>query len=162
MAFCGKCGAQMADGTAFCPKCGAAQSATQTAAPGAPPAAGTQSGLSENAAAVLSYLVGWITGLIFFLIDKRPYVRYHAAQSIVVFGGLHIILIVLGMAFGMGFFFHGFGGLGGFGFGFLVYELVNLLALILWIFCMVKAGQGSRFRIPIAADLAESLAGKSI
>src|SRR5580658_6259857 len=99
MAFCSKCGSEVAAGAAFCPKCGAAQSggtvtqATQSA----------QSGMSENVAAFLCYLVGWVTGIIFFLIDKRPFVRFHAAQSIVVFGGLHVINIVVGMAFGAGY-----------------------------------------------------------
>ena len=58
----------------------------------------TQSGLPENIAALLSYVLGWITGLVFLLTDKRPYVRFHAAQSIVVFLGLHILRVVLGMA----------------------------------------------------------------
>ena len=58
-----------------------------------------QSGMSENVAAFLCYLVGWVTGIIFFLIDKRPFVRFHAAQSIVVFGGLHILNIVIGIFF---------------------------------------------------------------
>ena len=48
-------------------------------------------GLDENVAGLLCYVLGWVTGIIFFLIDKRPYVRFHAAQSIVVFGGLHIL-----------------------------------------------------------------------
>jgi hypothetical protein len=51
----------------------------------------TRSGLPENIAALLSYVLGWITGLVFLLIDKRPYVRFHAAQSIVVFLGLHAL-----------------------------------------------------------------------
>ena len=49
----------------------------------------SQTGLSENVAGLLCYILGWITGLIFLLIDKRPFVRFHAAQSIVVFLGLH-------------------------------------------------------------------------
>src|SRR5438477_8847003 len=60
-----------------------------------------RSGLSENLAALLSYVFGWITGLIFLLLDKRPYVRFHAAQSIVVFLGLHILRAVLAAIFGM-------------------------------------------------------------
>jgi uncharacterized membrane protein len=98
MAFCGKCGSEVAAGAAFCPKCGEAQSGgavaqtTQSAQPG----------MAENVAAVLSYLVGWVTGIIFFLIDKRPFVRFHAAQSIVVFGGLHVINLVIGIFFGAG------------------------------------------------------------
>ena len=62
----------------------------------------TRSGLPENIAALLSYVLGWITGLVFLLIDKRPYVRFHAAQSIVVFLGLQILQAVLGPIFGMG------------------------------------------------------------
>jgi uncharacterized membrane protein len=59
-------------------------------------------GLSENGAALLSYVGGWLTGLIVFLIDKRPYVRFHAAQSIVVFGGLQLIRVVIAATFGLG------------------------------------------------------------
>lgn len=151
MAFCSKCGATMAEGAGFCPKCGQAQ--------GAPPAGGSvsaTSGLDEKVAATLSYALGWITGLIFFFTDKRPYVRFHAAQSIVVFGGLHIVLIILGSFWG----FSMMGGWGAFSLGFMVFRLVNLLALILWILCMVKAYQGERFKVPIAAGIAENLAGK--
>jgi len=50
----------------------------------------------------MCYALGWITGIIFFLIDGRPMVRFHAAQSIVTFGGLHILRMVLGMPFGVG------------------------------------------------------------
>ena len=117
-----------------------------------------QSGLSENAAGALCYLVGWVTGLVFFLIDKRPYVRFHAAQSIVVFGGLHILLIAFGMFFGFSLFS---GGLTGFSVGMMLYSLVNLLALILWVLLMIKASQGSKFRVPVAADIADQLFGKS-
>ena len=64
-------------------------------------------GISENAAALLSYVLGWLTGLIFLLIDKRPYVRFHAAQSLVLFGGLHILRAALGVAFGLGWWYAG-------------------------------------------------------
>ncbi|MGD0369191.1 MAG: zinc-ribbon domain-containing protein, partial [Acidobacteriaceae bacterium] len=83
MAFCAKCGSSVADGVDFCPKCGASVAGTAPVAggSGAAPAA---SGLSENVAAMLSYVLGWLTGIIFLVIDKRPFVRFHAAQSIVV------------------------------------------------------------------------------
>ena len=87
----------VADDVGFCPSCGAPQAGG--VANSMAPAASTQSGLSENVAGLLCYLLGWITGLIFFLIDKRPFVRFHAAQSIVVFGGLTVIRIVLSMLF---------------------------------------------------------------
>jgi uncharacterized membrane protein len=162
MAHCTKCGAAIADNAAFCGSCGSAQ-ATPNAGPvpatvpaGAAPAAQTQ--MSENVAGLLCYVVGWITGLIFYFIDKRPYVRFHAAQSIVTFGGLHIINIALAVIFGMSMIA---GGLGGFSAGVLLYWLVGVVSFILWILLMIKAYQGERFRVPIAADLAEKIFGKA-
>ena len=159
MAFCGKCGAEVAAGTQFCPKCGAAVSGEAVAqtAPSAPAAQSAQTGMSENVAALLCYLVGWITGLIFFVIDKRPFVRFHAAQSIVVFGGLHVINIAIGIIFGVGGMM--MGGLGSFGLGMALYGLVGLVAFILWILLMIKGYQHEKFEVPIAAGIAKSFAG---
>ena len=98
------------------------------------------------------YVLGWVTGLIFYFIDKRPFVRFHAAQSMVVFGGLTIIRIVCGMLFLTGTGFH-------MGLGLL--WLVSLVGFILWILLMVKAYQGDKFRVPIAADLADQIFGNS-
>jgi len=169
MPFCQKCGASVDTGAAFCPACGAPQSATSATAPPAPAAAepgaaspavaAPQSGLSENVAGLLCYVFGWVTGLIFFLIDKRPNVRFHATQSIVLFGGLHIVYFILGMVFGIGMI--GFGSFSGLGFGWALFSLLDLVAFILWILLMVKAYQGERFRVPIAADLAGQIFGKS-
>jgi uncharacterized membrane protein len=140
MAFCKACGQEI--GTAsFCPKCGANQ--TAAVAPAAAPAAPSSEGLQENVAGVLCYAVGWVTGIIFLLIDKRPFVKFHAAQSIVVFGGLSILRIGL-------VFMHGFG----FGLSFLLW----LLGVVLWILLMVKAYQHQMFRLPVAADIADSIA----
>jgi len=36
-----------------------------------------------------------------------------------------------------------------------------LVALVLWIVLMIKAYQGEKFRVPVAADIAESIAGKA-
>ena len=118
----------------------------------------TQPGMAENVAGLLCYVLGWVTGLIFFLIDKRPYVRFHAAQSIVVFGGLHIINIVIGIIFGAGFMM--MGGFGAFGFGWALYSLINLAAFILWILLMVKAYQGEKFQVPVAGGIAQNIANK--
>src|SRR5258706_570129 len=131
MAFCSGCGAEVAPGTTFCPKCGRSVSgAPVTATPGVSPAttaAGT--GLQENVAAMLSYVLGWLTGLIFFMIDKRPFVRFHAMQSIIVFGALFVIRMV--------FIWGGFmGGFLGFGLMAMLGLLVGLLALVLWVVCM--------------------------
>lgn len=160
MAFCTKCGAAVADNAAFCAACGAAQSSSQSSgAQGTvPTGAGTQSQMAENVAGLLCYALGWITGLIFYFIDKRPYVRFHAEQSIVVFGGLTILRIVLGMFLGMSFLA---GGWGFFSFAGAILSLLFLLGFVLWIVLMIKAYQGERFRVPLAADAAEKLFGKS-
>ena len=143
MAFCKSCGQDI--GTAnFCTKCGANQSAA--AVPVAAPIAASGEGLAENVAGLLCYSLGWVTGLIFLLIDKRPWVKFHAAQSIAVFGGLTVIRI--GLLFMSHFL------------GWAIFGLIGLLSLVLWIFLMVKAYQHETVRIPIAADIADSLVGK--
>jgi uncharacterized membrane protein len=154
MAYCSKCGGEVQTGVAFCPKCGQAQAGEQVTQT----SQSTQTGMAENVAGLLCYVLGWVTGIILFLIDKRPYVRFHAAQSIVVFGGLHVINIVVGIIFGAGFMM--MGGWGSFGLGFVLYSLINLVAFILWILLMVKAYQGEKFEVPVAAGIAKSFAGK--
>ena len=142
MAFCKACGQDIGT-AAFCPKCGANQGAAITA--GTAPVAPSSEGLAENVAGLLCYAVGWVTGIIFLLIDKRPWVKFHAAQSIAVFGGLTVIrigIIFMGRFIGWGLF-----------------ALLGLLGFALWIFLMIKAYQHETIRIPIAADIADSLAG---
>lgn len=154
MPFCPQCGTQVADNAQFCPQCGQGQRAAPPA-PGNAPGAAAGSGLQENVAALLSYLLGWVTGLIFLLIDKRPFVRFHAAQSIVVFGGLNILQIGLSILLGLSFLLMP----GGFSLAWYTNRLLGLAGLLLWVFLMVKASQGERTRIPVAADLADKLAG---
>ena len=155
MAFCSKCGAQLADNAAFCPSCGQSQGA-------APAAAGSsQSGLAENVASCLCYSVGWVTGLVFFLIDNRPSVKFHAAQSMVTFGALHLIRIACGIVFGVSLLSTGMLGWGEFSIGVGILSLIGLISLVLWIVCMVKACQGERFKLPIAGDVAENIVGSS-
>ncbi len=90
--------------------------------------------------------------------------RFHTAQSIVTFGGLHgglhIVRIVLGFAFGVGWWFGGFGYWGGLGIGVVLLSLLGLLTLVLWIICMVKAYRGGRFKLPFAGDIAKNMAGR--
>jgi uncharacterized membrane protein len=166
VAFCSKCGTNVNDGVAFCPQCGAAVGAAatppytsvppygNTPPPQYPPysAPATGSGLQENVAALLSYLAFFVTGIIFLLIDKRPFVRFHAAQSLVWFGGLFIIRIVLAFAL-----------IGTFGFGLIHLLIIMCFGLawwISWIVLMVLSYQGKNFEIPIVAGIARSVMGK--
>jgi len=152
MAFCKACGTELG-GAVFCPKCGASQ--TASAVPMATAPAASSEGLSENVAGLLCYVLGWLTGIIFILIDKRPFVRFHAAQSIVVFGSLTLLRIGFGIVMGIG-------GVVGFGLWAFVSMVLGLLTVILWILLMIKAYQHELFRVPIAAPIADGIAGKSI
>ena len=112
----------------------------------------SSTGLDSNIAGLLSYVLGWITGLIFLLIEEKDeYVRYHAMQSIIVFGAITVVEIVLEF----------FGLIPYVDVVFLALQgLVGLFAFILWIVLMVKAYQGVRYKIRWAGELAEKYTAK--
>ncbi len=95
-------------------------------------------GIDEKFERPLTYLLGWITGLIFLLVEhKNAAVRRHAYQSVVVFGTLNIIFVIisilgfLGAIPVLGFFIGA--GLGILGF------IVALASVIAWLFLMFMA-----------------------
>ena len=113
----------------------------------------TSSGIQANMAALLSYLAGWITGLIFFLTEKdNKFVRFHAMQSIVVFGAFSVIGIVISVLASLVIAIHAYFLLSLFG---LLSTLLWLVALVLWVVLMIKAYQGEKFKLPVAGDIAE-------
>ncbi len=101
----------------------------------------TSMGMQPNLAGLLCYSFGWITGLILYLVEKKnKFVRFHAMQSLVVFGGLAIINILLLVIPVLGILFS---------------VLLSLLGLVLWVLLMIKAYQGEYFKLPIVGDIAE-------
>ena len=101
----------------------------------------TSTGIEANVEALLSYLLGFITGIIFFLIEKEnKFVRFHALQSIVVFGSLFVVGLVLPFVLVVGQ---------------VLFLLLWVVQVVLWIILMIKAYQGERFKLPIAGDIAE-------
>lgn len=101
----------------------------------------TSTGMNQNLAGMLCYLAGWITGLIFFLIEKdNKFVRFHAMQSIITFGGLTMLFMVAGFIPIIGW---------------MLFPVLGLVQLVLWILLMVKAYQGEQFKLPVIGDLAE-------
>jgi uncharacterized membrane protein len=110
----------------------------------------TSTGIQANVAGLLCYVLGWITGLVFFLIEKEnKFVRFHALQSMIVFGALFILQIVVGMFLGVLAMIH---------LGILIplfNGLVALVSLVLWVVLMIKAYQGEKYKLPIAGDIAE-------
>ncbi|MDD5720818.1 MAG: DUF4870 domain-containing protein [Candidatus Krumholzibacteria bacterium] len=106
----------------------------------------SSTGLSENVAGTLSYVLGWITGLVFLLVEKNSsFVRFHAMQSLITFGLLFIAGLVVN-------FLPGIGPLLG--------ALLGILTLILWILLMLKAWSGQRYKLPWIGDEAEKQVGR--
>lgn len=102
----------------------------------------TATGLEENLAGALAYGLGWITG-IFFLVTEpsNKYVRFHAYQSVILFGSLSIAWFVFMAIPPIGWF--------------LDFIVLPPLSAFLWLFLMFKAYQGERYKIPMAGDMAE-------
>jgi uncharacterized membrane protein len=54
-------------------------------------------GIDERLASVLCYSAWWITGLVFLVLERQHLgIRFHAAQSLVLFGALSLLLVGLG------------------------------------------------------------------
>ena len=104
----------------------------------------TSINVDPKLAALLSYVAGFVTGIVFLLIEKdNKYVRFHAMQSTILAGGLFVLQWVLAFI----------------PFLVLLVPLVSLAGLVLWIMCMVKAFQGEKFKLPIIGDIAEKQVG---
>ena len=102
----------------------------------------TSSGMDENVAAALAYVLGWITGAVFLLVEPaNKFVRFHALQSVIVFGALSLLwFVALSIPF-LGWF--------------IALVLLPPVSLILWLFLMFKAYQGERFKVPFAGEFAD-------
>ena len=121
----------------------------------------TSMNLEENIASVLCYVLVWVTGIIFFFMEKKnKTVRFHAMQSILTFLPLSIIAWIVGWI-GAPKWTYGYGpyGVGGFdpGIPALIWLswLIWAITVILWLILMFKAYQGEKFKLPIVGDIAE-------
>ncbi len=128
-------------------------------------AAKSSTGLDENIAALLSYVFGWVSGLIFFLIEKDSrLVRFHAMQSLL----FNVLFAVIAIVLWIGLFVV-----------FLIasqvsdaltalLSLVSILVwvvlfiaiLIGWVMCLIKAFQGQYFKLPVIGNFAEKFSAK--
>lgn len=152
MAFCPNCGAAV-EGR-FCAKCGAAVGGPAAASPGAtgvgsgPIVSGA--GMTDNVAGALAYVLGFITGILFLVLEpysRNRNVRFHAFQSIFLFVGiviLHFVIsslavISLGLSVMLGL-------------------LLSLASLLIWLFMMWKTYQGEKVVLPVVGPLAEKQA----
>jgi uncharacterized membrane protein len=147
--FCSSCGTQMADNAAFCPSCGNAAIAGTTGAAAAPaPVQGTAapaSGLQDNVAGALAYLV--IPAIVFLVVEpynKNKFIRFHSFQAIIYWIASIILqtiawmIPILNLVLG---------------------PIIGLAIFIGWIVLLIKAFQGTMFKLPVIGDMAEKQAG---
>jgi len=102
-------------------------------------------GLKKNTAGALAYVLGPITGVIFLILEKDPFVRFHAMQSIVVFVTLFVLQWVLGLTIVL----------------LILVPLVGILAFVLWLMCIYKAWMGEEWEVPVLGKFARQLAKKA-
>jgi uncharacterized membrane protein len=145
--YCSKCGAENPEGAKFCSKCGA-----ELGAPAKPseavtrPEAESSTGMTANVAGLLCYVLTWVTGIVFVVLEKKStFVKFHAWQSIMTFGILTLAYIVL---FWIPFV------------GWILAILIGILMFILWIILLIQAGSGKMWKVPWAGDWAEKQANK--
>jgi uncharacterized membrane protein len=102
-------------------------------------------GLDPKLGGLLTYLFGFITGILFLVLEKKSsFIRFHAYQSTITFLAIFVLNIVLGVIPLIGT---------------LASPVIGLASLVLWVLLMVKAFQGERFKLPMVGDMAEERAG---
>ena len=101
----------------------------------------TSTGLDANLAAALSYLVGFVTGILFLLVEKENrFVRFHAMQSTLLFTGIVLIQLLLKIVPVLG--------------ALVVFFILIPGSAILWLVLMFKAYQGEEYKLPVVGQLA--------
>ena len=107
----------------------------------------TSTGIKPNVAGLLCYIAGWVSGLIFLLIEKESkFVRFHAIQSISIYVVLFVVYLI--------FMFIPVIGL-------IIDILLGIVMFVLWILLMYKAYEGEKFKLPIIGDFAEKQANQT-
>ncbi len=104
----------------------------------------TSLNIEENIEALLSYLLLWVTGLLFLILEKdNKFVKFHAMQSIITFGALTVGLMIFTPIPIIGI---------------IITTILSITIFVLWIFLMLKAYQGEKYKLPIIGDIAENFA----
>jgi len=111
----------------------------------------TSMGLDENVAGALCYALGFITGIVFLVMEKdNKFVKFHAIQSIATFLPLMAIGWIISSSMLWSWSMIWLVGI--------ISSLLFLIELILWLVLIMKAFQGEKFKLPIVGDIAEKQA----
>jgi uncharacterized membrane protein len=90
-------------------------------------------GSNKKTYSILAYILGWLTGLIFLFVGKDdPDVKWNAANSVVVFGGLSIIIFIVGLI----------------PFVQILAVPIWIVGVIYWVIFLVQGVQGNGQRLP--------------
>lgn len=117
----------------------------------------TSTGIEPRLAAILSYSAWWLSGLVFLIIEQQHRgVRFHAAQSLVLFGGLSILIGLLSMA-SVGMLVVS---TSAFQVARFLVSAVWIVAVVLWLVLMIRALKGETWRVPLAAEIADKVVGR--
>ncbi len=125
----------------------------------------SSTGLEENIAALLTYVFGWISGLVFYLIEKdSKLVRFHAMQSILLGVVIAVVMVALWIvSFLLVLMMAALPDIMGTLMGLLaslLWLVFSVAILIAWILCLVRAYQGQFFKLPVIGNMAEKIANK--
>ena len=107
--------------------------------------------MQENVACALCYALGFITGILFLVLEpynKNRNIRFNAFQA-----------IFMSVAFTILYWLIAFLGAASYGVGLLLLPLVGLGYFILWIFMMYKAYNNQPVSLPVIGDIARKQAG---
>ena len=102
-------------------------------------------GLKKQTSAALSYILGPVTGIIFLVLERDAFVRFHAMQSIVTFVGLFVLQWVLALTIIL----------------LPLVPLISILGFVLWLMLIYKAWQGDKWMVPVFGKFAEGLVKKA-
>ena len=114
----------------------------------------SSTGLASRTAAALAYGGWWVTGLVIWSLERRdPFARFHAAQAMIAFGAIALVILFFGFlaAASLSFLPAAFTALIG------VAIFAWVLGVALWAVSLWKAANGQEWRIPIAAGVADRL-----
>jgi uncharacterized membrane protein len=118
----------------------------------------TSTGVDARLSALLCYLAWWVSGVVFLVIEQEHRaVRFHAAQSIVLFGGLTAVIVLLSAISVAALFISPALFQATWMFSYVVW----LVAVLLWLYVLLKTFRGETWRVPIAGDLAARIATRS-
>jgi uncharacterized membrane protein len=115
-------------------------------------------GLDERLAGVLCYSMGWLTGGLFLILERRnATVRFHAAQSLVLFGAATLVVVAFGAATALALVWSS----RAFQLMRVSGDLLWASVAVLWLVLLLRAGRGEVWRVPLVAALADRIAGRA-